>query len=119
MVGIGGKLAPIRVDLAMSVIHLVEDHSYSLGLKDFEGRVCEHVRCWDAERQTTGGGGNRGRTVFPKQFGSFGPHGRFLRLEVRKNVQKILTEGAGIVSRNCELEVLAEDAIARVHKLGL
>jgi hypothetical protein len=39
--------------------------------------------------------------------------------EVGKNVQKILAEGAGIVSWNCELEVFAKHAIARVHKFGL
>src|SRR6266446_5775038 len=52
------------------------------------------------------------------RIGGFGPHGRFLWFE-EKNVPKILTEGAGIVSWNCELEVFAKHAVARVHEFGL
>ena len=40
---------------------------------------------------------------FRNNSAASGPHGRFLRFEVREDVQEILAEGTGIVSRHCEL----------------
>src|SRR5713101_4706221 len=100
---IGGKLAPIRVYLAVRVIHLVHDHDQSARLNDLEGSKSEDIGARNAERQTVGDRiVTASSRVVPRQYGGLGPDGRFLGFEVRQDIEEILGEGAGIVSRQIE-----------------
>src|SRR6266852_7111461 len=118
-VGISGKLAPIRVYLAVRVIHLVQDHGHSARLNDLKGSICEHIGARDAERQAARDRSNSARCVLPKQFGGFGPNGRFRGFEVRQDVPEIFVEGAGVVSRHYEETFVTEHTFAGRHRLGL